>query len=140
MDYNGGVVTSPDGVTWTDQSSVAVGYVYSGMIWIGDKFVICDSSGVWTSPTGAVWTNERNLADEEWFRIFATFGGASSLSWDGEHVWIGVYGYTYGEQGSYLSHLLWDPVSGHFSPGIVGQGGNPQYDAYYNTYGICCAP
>jgi hypothetical protein len=79
--YSGAVMTSPDGVTWTQRTSAA-GNQWFGITW-GDppgatqgQFVAVADSGagnrVMTSPDGITWT-ARSTNDNNWNDV--TFGG-----------------------------------------------------------------
>ena len=65
------VMTSPDGIVWTSQTSAADND-WRSVVWAGelDLFVAVASSGtgdrVMTSPDGIVWTVQSSAADNNW--------------------------------------------------------------------------
>lgn len=52
---NGLILTSPDGITWTQRLSVASGF-FSSVAWSGSLLVATGSGVVATSPDGVTWT------------------------------------------------------------------------------------
>lgn len=77
------VMTSPDGVTWTLQSTVGKDNAWAGLAWNGTIFVAVALSGtgnrVMTSPDGVTWTLRTSAADNNWL----------SVAWNGT-VWAAV--------------------------------------------------
>ena len=69
-------MTSPDGITWTTQTSAADNN-WSSVVWGGpigqQKFVAVASTGtgnrVMTSPDGITWTTQTSAADNEWSQV-----------------------------------------------------------------------
>jgi hypothetical protein len=56
--YNGTILTSPDGVTWTQQAS-GTGNDLHGVTWGGTQFVsVGYNSTILTSPDGVIWTKQ----------------------------------------------------------------------------------
>ncbi len=52
-----GIMTSPDGVTWTSRTPPAGSYAYRDVVWSGTQFVAVGNSGrAMTSPDGITWT------------------------------------------------------------------------------------
>ena len=79
--YSGKCVTSPDGVTWTNQSSFTTTVSETSMrsvVWDGTQFCAVGNSGKCaTSPDGVTWTNQTS---------FGTAVGTTSMqsvTWDG---------------------------------------------------------
>ncbi len=76
------VMTSPDGITWTSQTSAADNE-WRSVTWGGpagqEKFVAVSSSGtgdrVMTSPDGVTWTIRNSAADNDWRSV--AWGGAA---------------------------------------------------------------
>ena len=81
------VMTSPDGITWTNRTSAADGITWTSrtsaadLSWLsvtygGGLFVAVALSGVdrvMTSPDGITWTSRTSAADNEWYGV--TYGG-----------------------------------------------------------------
>jgi len=56
---NGTIATSPDGVTWTQQTPGQYSYNFESVIWTGTKFVAVGDWGyIYTSPDGVNWTEQ----------------------------------------------------------------------------------
>ena len=75
---NGGVMTSPDGITWTSRTTPtnsAVSVVYGG-----GQFVVVssDTSAVITSPDGITWTN-RPISARSLFWTSVTYGTVAGV-------------------------------------------------------------
>jgi hypothetical protein len=70
--YDGGVVTSPDGITWTKQNAAAPNS-WRGLTFANNLFVAVATSGtgdrVMTSPDGINWTVRTSPADNEWYSV-----------------------------------------------------------------------
>ena len=79
----GGIMTSPNGITWTTRSSGTTSDLRA-VIWDGTKYVIAGQSGkILSSPDGVTWTS-RNSGSSIFF---------NSLSFSGSrYVAVGGYG------------------------------------------------
>ena len=80
-----GVLTSPDGITWTDHAVSQVG-IDTGRITSVDNLLVIASQGgtVSTSPDGATWTVPEPLANQQYiYQIAASQGHAIAIA-DGE--------------------------------------------------------
>jgi hypothetical protein len=53
--WNGTIVTSPDGLTWTKQKSGTIGYLYS-IIYANSQFIVSGDGVFLTSPDAITWT------------------------------------------------------------------------------------
>ena len=71
------VLTSPDGVTWTNKSSDASKLFFS-LTWTGSQFVAAAYPGVGVSPDGVTWT------------FHPTTRQLSKIQWTGDKL-VGVY-------------------------------------------------
>ena len=62
-DLYGGVMTSPDGINWTDRSGT--GNRHSAIVWAGAQFVAVGATkAVMTSPDGLTWTSRSGVNAE----------------------------------------------------------------------------
>ncbi len=82
---NGVIITSPDGITWTDRDSGIRGRLFSQLFGVtyggasgSELFVAVGLSGIITSPDGITWT-VRDTTDilDQLFDV--TYGGASGI-------------------------------------------------------------
>ena len=66
------VLTSPDGITWTQQTSGITGFLYH-IIYAGGKFLIVGRNGlILTSPDGITWTQQTSGTTEDLLSV--TYG------------------------------------------------------------------
>lgn len=92
--HSGGIFTSPDGVTWTHQTSGATNFL-EGVAWNGNQFVVVGLEGtVLTSPDGVTWTPHNvgrtlNLND---------------IVWSGNH--FVATGYSHNSGGDLIGHIF----------------------------------
>jgi len=74
--YNDTILTSPDGGTWTNQTSGTTGKTFKKAIWDGNKYVVVGSDVILTSSNGTTWAQETiddtSTADE-----------ITSVTWNG---------------------------------------------------------
>jgi hypothetical protein len=77
---SGRVMTSPDGITWTEQTGPGVEKFPEDVIYAGGQFVLVgydwDGTGgiVMTSPDGITWTEQTDISgDQHWYAI--AYGG-----------------------------------------------------------------
>lgn len=87
------IVTSPDGLTWTDRSSSLSsgrGIAWNGSLWIAVGYGKLGGSSIVTSPDGINWTNSAN---DPFPNVNNTFpqGAGMSVVWTGSR-WLVVSG------------------------------------------------
>jgi hypothetical protein len=73
-DGTGAILTSPDGIVWTEQA--VAGGVLSGVVWTGNLLVAAGSGIITTSPDGIAWT--RRLEDSHL--------SLRGIAWNGSRV------------------------------------------------------
>jgi hypothetical protein len=125
---NGGIMTSTDGITWTNRTS-GTSNTLNGVAFGNSTFVAVGNGGLSiTSPTGVTWNNRGNLfsSNNPQFVAFGNgifFAGATSndlrTSTDGA-TWTtrtGLAGFTYASGGFGNGLLL---IGGNLSGGASG--------------------
>jgi hypothetical protein len=83
---HGRVMTSPDGATWTAQTSGTTAFL-SGIAWDGHQFVVVGDSAFLTSPDAVTWT----------VHAWGALPAAAAIAWNG-HDFVAV-----GDHGAILS-------------------------------------
>jgi photosystem II stability/assembly factor-like uncharacterized protein len=71
---HGRILTSPDGATWTPQSSGTTSTL-SGIAWDGNQFVVVGATAFLTSPDAATWTPH----------AWGVLPPATAIAWNGHH-------------------------------------------------------
>jgi hypothetical protein len=83
---HGRIMTSPDGETWTPQTSGTTAFL-SGIAWDGHQFVVVGDTAFLTSPDAATWT----------VHAWGALPAAAAIAWNG-HDFVAV-----GDHGAILS-------------------------------------
>lgn len=114
----GGVMTSPDGDTWTSRTSAA-SLAWRGLAWSEDLtlFAASASSGtgnrIMTSPDGITWTSRTSAADNNWAKMvfangyFVTVGQSGT----GDRVMVSSDGVTWATKASAADESWWSIAS-----------------------------
>ena len=72
VSLNGTIMTSPDGITWTEQTPPEVGNTWMSVCYGNGLFVAIGQNGdhkVMTSPDGITWTARNQAEDNSWLSV-----------------------------------------------------------------------
>jgi photosystem II stability/assembly factor-like uncharacterized protein len=71
---HGQILTSPDGATWSPQTSGTTSFL-SGIAWDGRQFVVVGATAFLTSPDAVTWTAH----------AWGALPAATAIAWNGQH-------------------------------------------------------
>ena len=131
------ILTSTDGINWTQRTSDAAKFVY-GVTYGSNKFVAVGGGGeILSSPDGITWTTQRSATDNDWnsLRGVAYGNGFFVAVGDGNKAFVSYDGIFWTSR-AIMSSSLYAVIYGNGSFVAVSGGGTILQSGVTNTWEI----